>query len=132
MKTAVPPVLRSATKKRGRAYAEVDKILAKGDVKGKLTRDDLPTPALILDLNAFEFNVGKMASHCKEHGRALRPHGKSHKCPEIAKALIRAGAAGCCAAKISEAEVFAANGVGGLLVTTAVTVPFGFADTLPP
>src|SRR5438105_1309737 len=120
MKTAAPSVLRSATKKRGRTYAEVEKILAKGDVKGKLTRDDLPTPALILDLNAFESNVAKMASHCKGHGRALRPHGKSHKCPQIAKALIRAGAAGCCAAKISEAEVFAASGVGGLLVTTAV------------
>jgi len=120
MKTAVPPVVRSATKRRGRAYAEIEKILAKGDVKGKLTRDDLPTPALILDLNAFEFNVAKMARHCKDHGRALRPHGKSHKCPQIAKALIRAGAVGCCAAKISEAEVFAANGVGGLLITTAV------------
>jgi D-serine deaminase-like pyridoxal phosphate-dependent protein len=120
MKTAAPPVLRSASKKRGRTYAEVEKILSKGDVKGKLTRDDLPTPALILDLNAFEFNVAKMASHCKAHGRALRPHGKSHKCPQIAKALIRAGAAGCCAAKISEAEAFASSGVGGLLVTTAV------------
>src|SRR5258708_38721204 len=104
MKSAAPPVLRSESKKRGRPYAEIEKILAKGDVKGKLTREDLPTPALILDLNAFEFNVAKMASHCKAHRRALRPHGKSHKCPQIATALIRAGAAGCCAAKISEAE----------------------------
>src|SRR6266567_5913493 len=87
---AAPTVLRSSTEKRGRTYAEVEKILARGDVKGKLTRDDLPTPALILDLNAFEFNVAKMASHCKARGRALRPHGKSHKCPQIAKALIRA------------------------------------------
>ncbi len=120
MKTAAPSVLRSTTRKRGRTYAEVEKILARGDVKGKLTRDDLPTPALILDLNAFESNVAKMASHCKASGRALRPHGKSHKCPQIAKALIRAGAVGCCAAKISEAEAFASSGVGGLLVTTAV------------
>src|SRR5438128_6094912 len=117
---AAPAILRSSTERRGHSFAEVEKILAKGDVKGKLTRDDLPTPALILDLDAFEFNVAKMASHCKNHGLALRPHGKSHKCPEIAKALIRAGAVGCCAAKLSEAEVFAANGVGGLLVTTAV------------
>jgi len=102
----MPAVLRPSTAKRGRTYAEVEKILAKGDVKGKLTRDDLPTPALILDLDAFEFNVAKMASHCKNYGLALRPHGKSHKCPEIAKALIRAGAVGCCAAKLSEGEVF--------------------------
>ena len=68
-------------------YAEVEKMLVCGDVKGKLTRDDLPTPALLLDLDAFEFNVAKMVRHCRDHGLALRPHGKSHKCPEIAKFL---------------------------------------------
>jgi D-serine deaminase-like pyridoxal phosphate-dependent protein len=61
-----------------------------------------------------------MAAYAKSHNRALRPHGKTHKCPEIAKALIRAGAVGACAAKISEAEVFAQHGVTGILVTTAV------------
>jgi 3-hydroxy-D-aspartate aldolase len=118
--TTAPAVLRATTEKRGHTYAEVEKILAKGDVKGKLTRDDLPTPALMLDLDAFEFNVAKMTTYCKDRNRALRPHGKTHKCPEIAKALIREGALGACAAKISEAEVFAASGVGGLLITTAV------------
>src|SRR5215469_14792047 len=118
--TTGPAVLRATAEKRGRTYAEVQKILAKGDVKGKLTRDDLPTPALMLDLDAFEFNVANMTNYCKDRNRALRPHGKTHKCPEIAKALIREGAVGACAAKISEAEVFAANGVSGLLITTAV------------
>lgn len=117
---SAPSVLKAATEKRGYTYAEVDKILARGDVKGKLTRDDLPTPALILELDDFESNVAKMAKHCKDHNRALRPHGKTHKCPEIARALVRAGAVGACAAKISEAEVFSQNGVGGLLITTAV------------
>src|SRR5271170_7178970 len=116
----VPAMLCGSTEKRGHTYSEVEKMLSKGDVKGKLTRDDLPTPALLLDMDAFEFNVAKMAKHCQDHDRALRPHGKTHKCPEIAKALIRAGAAGACAAKLSEAEVFAANGVSGLLITTAV------------
>src|SRR6266550_1406432 len=76
---AAPTVLSSSTEKRSRTYAEVEKILAKGDVKGKLTRDDLATPALMLDLDAFESNVAKMAQHCKDHKRALRPHGKTHK-----------------------------------------------------
>ncbi len=115
-----PAILCGSTEKRGHSYSEVEKLLSKGDVKGKLTRDDLPTPALVLDLDAFEFNVAKMAKHCQDHDRALRPHAKTHKCPEIAKALIRAGAAGACAAKLSEAEVFASNGVSGLLITTAV------------
>jgi len=102
---AAPAVLRSATAKRGYSWQEVEKILDKGDPKGRITRDDLPTPALLLDLNAFESNVAYMTKYAKDHNRALRPHGKTHKCPEIAKALIRAGAVGACAAKLSEAEV---------------------------
>jgi D-serine deaminase-like pyridoxal phosphate-dependent protein len=96
--------------------APMEKLIA----RGTLTKDELATPALVLDLDAFERNVAKMATHCRQSGRALRPHGKTHKCPEIARALIRAGAVGSCAAKLSEAEVFAANGIKGLLVTTAV------------
>lgn len=84
------------------------------------TINELATPALLLDLDAFEANVARMAAYAREHNRALRPHGKTHKCPEIARILIQAGAVGACAAKISEAEVFAENGVRGLLVTTAV------------
>lgn len=83
-------------------------------------RGDVPTPALLLDLDAFEQNIAKMAAHLKARGKAFRPHGKTHKCPEVAKALIKAGAVGCCAARLSEAEVFAEFGIPGLLITTAV------------
>ena len=117
-----PAVLAAA---RGSySWGEIEKMIERGDVKGKLSRTDLPTPALLLDLDAFESNVTKMAAHVKSRGRALRPHGKTHKCPEIAKRLIQAGAVGACAAKISEAEVFAATGVRGLLITTAVVGPY--------
>ena len=113
-----PAVLAAA---RGSySWGEIEKMIERGDVKGKLTRADLPTPALLLDLDGFESNVRKMAAYVKSRGRALRPHGKTHKCPEIARRLIEAGAVGACAAKISEAEVFAAAGIRGLLVTTAV------------
>jgi D-serine deaminase-like pyridoxal phosphate-dependent protein len=113
-------VLRGAQEKNRLKWTEVERLLASGNIGSKLTFDDLPTPALVLDMDAFEHNVQKMAAHCKAARRSLRPHGKTHKCPEIAKALLRAGATGACAAKLSEAEVFAANGVSGLLVTTAV------------
>ena len=83
-------------------------------------RGDVPTPALLLDLDAFEDNINKMASHLKTRGKAFRPHGKTHKCPEVARALLGAGAIGCCAARLSEAEVFAEFGIPGLLITTAV------------
>jgi 3-hydroxy-D-aspartate aldolase len=84
------------------------------------SRDEIPTPALLLDLDAFEDNVNTMAAFVRSHGKAFRPHGKTHKCPDVAKALIKAGAIGCCAARLSEAEVFADAGIRGLLITTAV------------
>lgn len=83
-------------------------------------RDEIPTPALLLDLDAFESNIDRMAAHLRARSKGFRPHGKTHKCPEVARALIRAGAVGICAARLSEAEVFADHGIGGLLITTAV------------
>lgn len=112
------PAVMSA--KKSYTYPEVERMIARGDVKGKLTKADLPTPALVLDLDAFEFNVNKMTSHMREHKKALRPHAKTHKCPEIAMALIKAGAVGACAAKIGEAEALATGGVTGLLLTSAM------------
>lgn len=81
---------------------------------------DLATPALILDLDAFERNVAKMAAHCREHGIALRPHAKTHKSVTVAKAQIAAGASGICCAKVGEAEALAAGGVDGILITSPV------------
>lgn len=90
-----------------------------GATQAKL-RGDIPTPALLLDLDAFEDNIAKMASHIASRHKSFRPHGKTHKCPEVARALIKAGAVGCCAARLSEAEVFADFAIPGLLITTAV------------
>jgi 3-hydroxy-D-aspartate aldolase len=86
----------------------------------RMTRDEIPSPALLLDLDAFESNVARMAAHLKARGKGFRPHGKTHKCPQIAQALVGAGAVGNCVAKLSEAEVFAEHGLRGLLVTTQV------------
>jgi D-serine deaminase-like pyridoxal phosphate-dependent protein len=101
----------------------VERLLDRGDVRGRLSVDDLPTPVLLVDLDALDANIAKMAAHCKARNRALRPHGKTHKCPEIALRLMAAGAVGACAAKLSEAEAFARGGVRGLLITTAVVGP---------
>ncbi len=106
-----------------RPWREVERLLESGNFQGRLSVDDLPTPALLIDLDALDANIAKMAAHCQAKGRALRPHGKTHKCPDIARRLIRAGAVGACAAKLSEAEAFARHGIGGLLVTTAIIGP---------
>jgi D-serine deaminase-like pyridoxal phosphate-dependent protein len=81
---------------------------------------DLPTPALIVDLPAFERNVRTMSAYCARSTVALRPHVKTHKCPAIARRQIAAGASGLCAAKLSEAEVFLEAGFTDVLVTTPV------------
>lgn len=78
----------------------------------------LLTPALILDLDVLEANIKAMADWAKQGQFALRPHGKSHKSPDIARRQIAAGAVGLCCASLREAQVMAAHDIPGLLITT--------------
>ena len=88
-----------------------------------MTRDDIPTPALLLDLDRFERNLRRMAAHARAAGKNLRPHAKTHRCPEIARRQVSAGALGVACAKLGEAEVMARAGIRGLLITTEVVAP---------
>ena len=85
----------------------------------------IPTPALVLDLDAFERNVARMAEHCKVNGLSIRPHAKTHKSVAIAKAQVAAGALGVCCAKLGEAEAMAAGGIGSILITSPVVTAQG-------
>ena len=85
-----------------------------------MRRDEIPTPALLLDLDRFERNLARMAAHVRAAGKHLRPHAKTHRCPEIARRQIAAGALGVACAKLGEAEVMARAGIRGLLITTPV------------
>lgn len=82
--------------------------------------DLIPTPAAVLDLDAFDGNVAKMAQRAAQTGLALRPHAKSHKTAALAHRQIAAGAVGVCCAKLAEAEALAAAGVGQILVTSPI------------
>jgi D-serine deaminase-like pyridoxal phosphate-dependent protein len=82
--------------------------------------DAIDTPALVVDLDAFERNVAKMAVHARAAGVALRPHAKTHKCPEIALVQIAAGAVGQCCQKVGEAEALVAGGVRDVLVSNEI------------
>jgi len=88
------------------------------------SRDRIPTPAAVLDLDAFERNVAKMASRAEAAGLALRPHAKSHKCSAVALRQIEAGAVGICCAKLAEAEAMAAAGVARILITSPIAGAF--------
>jgi D-serine deaminase-like pyridoxal phosphate-dependent protein len=90
-----------------------------------VTRDDIATPALLLDLDRFERNLARMAEHARRAGKGLRPHAKTHRCPEIARRQVAAGALGVACAKLGEAEVMARAGIRGLLITTEVVTPAG-------
>ena len=81
------------------------------------------TPALVVDLDAFEHNLDLMANAVRGSGLALRPHAKSHKCPDIAKAQVARGAVGICCQKVDEAAVFVAAGIANVLVTNEIVEP---------
>ena len=82
--------------------------------------DDLSTPAVLVDLDVLERNVARMAARALEAGVRLRPHAKTHKCPEIARLQRAAGAWGLSVAKVGEAEVFAEAGFDDLFVAFPV------------
>src|SRR5262245_66554752 len=88
-----------------------------------MTRDEIPTPALLLDLDRFQRNLDRMTTHVRRTSKAIRPHAKTHKCPEIARRQIQAGALGVACAKLGEAEGMAAAGIRGLLTTTEIVPP---------
>ncbi|HEX9277339.1 MAG TPA: DSD1 family PLP-dependent enzyme [Casimicrobiaceae bacterium] len=84
------------------------------------TVDEIDTPALIVDLDAFDRNLGKMAEFARTLGVRLRPHAKTHKCPSIALKQIAAGAVGQCCQKVGEAEALVHGGVRDVLVSNQV------------
>jgi D-serine deaminase-like pyridoxal phosphate-dependent protein len=78
------------------------------------------TPALLVDLDALERNLQKMAAFARKAGVRLRPHAKTHKCPPIALRQIALGAVGVCCQKVSEAEAMAAGGVHDILISNEI------------
>jgi 3-hydroxy-D-aspartate aldolase len=91
---------------------------------------DLKTPALVIDLDAFERNLRKMADHCRASGISLRPHAKTHKCAEIARRQIAAGAVGQCCASLDEAEMLVGAGVASILVTSPLVAEVSIRQLL--
>lgn len=95
-------------------------------------RRELTTPALILDLEVVRRNIAAMAEWTNLHAK-IRPHTKIHKCAEIARLQVAAGAIGLTTATVWEAvsmvragfdNIFIANEVAGeeklsLLAATA-------------
>lgn len=78
------------------------------------------TPALLLDLDAFDANLAAVHARIASAGVALRAHGKAHKCSAIGRRQVAAGAVGLCCQKVGEAEAFVAGGIRDVLVSNVI------------
>jgi 3-hydroxy-D-aspartate aldolase len=81
---------------------------------------DIDTPALVIDLDAFERNLKRMADAVSKAGVRLRPHAKTHKSPVIGLKQMALGAVGLCCQKVSEAEAMVLGGVPDVYVSNEV------------
>jgi 3-hydroxy-D-aspartate aldolase len=95
---------------------ELEARIDRRDFTG-MTKDMLPTPCMVVDLDMFQANVKHMAVTAKANGINVRPHVKIHKSVDVAKHQIAAGAIGLTCATIAEAELFSASGIQNILWT---------------
>lgn len=88
-----------------------------------MREDEIDTPALVIDLDAFEWNLDTMAAMLAPTGVKLRAHAKTHKSPVIARLQMARGAIGNCVQKVAEAEALAWGGIPDILVSNEVVGP---------
>ncbi len=88
----------------------------------------IDTPALVIDLDAMERNLAKMAEFARGAGLRLRPHAKMHKSAQIARLQLAAGAVGVCVQKLSEAQALAAEGLTDIFISNEIVDPAKLAE----
>lgn len=103
-----------------RGYSKAEMLAHAVDTKAVMgvSKWELDTPALCVDLDKLEQNIATLKTSLAGSGVASRPHAKTHKSAAIAKLQLAAGAIGICTAKVSEAEALFAEGVQKILMTT--------------
>ena len=109
---------------KGYTRAEMSALASAGRLEVGISKWDLDTPALCVDLDKLEQNLETMRTAMARDGIASRPHAKTHKCPAIARLQMNSGSVGICTAKVSEAEVLFKHGIEQLLMTTANVTPY--------
>jgi D-serine deaminase-like pyridoxal phosphate-dependent protein len=100
----------------GFPYAEFEGRIARRDFRD-MTKDVLPTPCMVVDLDMFRANVKQMAETARANGINVRPHVKVHKSVDVARRQMGSGAIGLTCATIAEAELFSRAGIKGVLWT---------------
>ncbi|MDJ0779109.1 MAG: DSD1 family PLP-dependent enzyme [Gammaproteobacteria bacterium] len=89
-----------------------------------MSTDEIATPALIVDLDAFEANVATLRDRLSDAGVRLRAHAKTHRSVDIARYQVEhGGACGLCCQKVAEAETLVDGGIVDILVSNQVVDP---------
>ena len=101
---------------KGYTAAEVKPV---EPMKAGISKWDLDTPALCVDLDKLDRNISKMQRALAANKLGTRPHAKTHRCAAIGKLQMKAGALGLCAAKLSEAEALMNDGLDKMCMTTS-------------
>ena len=99
-------------------HQEIQDLYVDGSMQANVSKWELDTPSLCVDLDALEANIATMQDTLTRNDIASRPHVKTHKSPTIARMQLDAGAIGICAAKVSEAEAMFQHGIDAVLMTT--------------
>src|SRR5437016_11300837 len=116
-------ILATSSRSFGRPtnrYDEIEAKIVRRDFKN-LSKEDLPTPCMVVDQEIFDKNLKAMAEHCRTTGIHLRGHVKVHKSPDIAKRQLALGSIGVTCATVAECELMAHSGVNGILLTRQPT-----------
>jgi D-serine deaminase-like pyridoxal phosphate-dependent protein len=113
---AVATVKAAKTTSTTFPYTELEARIARRDFRD-MTKDVLPTPSMIVDLDLFEKNIKTLADHTKSTGINVRPHVKVHKSVDVGKRQIALGAIGLTTATIAESELMSGAGIKGVLWT---------------
>ena len=108
---------------KGYSAAEMRQQAVDGRLEVGISKWDLDTPCLCVDLDRLERNLDRMQTTVARNGITSRPHAKTHKCPAIARLQLATGSVGICTAKISEAEVMVEYGIEQVLMTTVNVTP---------
>lgn len=85
-----------------------------------MKKHPIATPALLVDLDAMESNLQRMAAFFTDKPAKLRPHFKNHKIPLLAWKQLRAGAVGITCATVREAEILVHHGIDNILIANEV------------
>ena len=108
---------------KGYTANEIRDLYVDGEMQEDVSKWELETPCLCVDLDLLESNIATMESTVNRNGIASRPHAKTHKTPVIAQMQLDSGSVGICTAKISEAEAMYKNGIDEILMTTTNVTP---------